>query len=42
MKKTLTLALILLASTALPALAAPPGPPQGMPQPIILVLTRTR
>jgi outer membrane protein len=38
MKKTVTLSLILLASTVLPALAAPPGPPQGMPQPMILVL----
>lgn len=35
MKKTLTLSLILLASTILPALAAPPP---GMPQPEILVL----
>jgi outer membrane protein len=38
MKKTLALSFILLASTVLPALAAPPGPPQGMPQPLILVL----
>jgi outer membrane protein len=39
MKKILTLSFALLASTALPALAAPPGPPQGgVPQPQILVL----
>jgi outer membrane protein len=37
MKKTLAFSFALLAST-LPALAAPPGPPQGLPEPKILVM----